>query len=303
MSPELVWPAAKRAPTSRPREELEGAITTEGLVWAATVTGTVGDVLGAERLGRDQADHPVGAVTAEIEQTRCLAAEHGEDGAAELCREAGRAAEKLAEPFATRLDRDEHHGRAPPPDGATLPVVDAKSPPSACRSRSTTIGLVDWSSSDPLSSRPRRLFSVRRTSPTRVGLPSCPPGARSELRRTETTDPRTVDHDRYLGRVLGRVGEPFRDAEHRGGRRARGRGRGSRSHSHCAAAVELEKPRTPETKATSSSSATCAPTWPVSASTELRPARTRSKGPSLRDRGRQRPSGSRACRSRRRRGP
>ncbi len=134
-----------------------------------------------------------------------------------------------------------------------------------------------------------------------VGLPAWPHGTGTEVGRGQPPDSARVDRGPHRGVLdLARVDEPFGSAEHGG----QGDGRLD------PLVVELEADvdgavaharacLTPVANGRSSSWASSGPTCPVSASTEFRPTRTRSKGPIISQRGGQRTRRGRACRSRR----
>ena len=140
-----------------------------------------------------------------------------------------------------------------------------------------------------------------RTEPTAGRARGLAPRSRAEVGGGHAPDAVGGDRGAPVGVDLARVDEPLGGREHRRAGRARpgpsrrrarsggasGRGRRARGGGR--------RWRTGR----SSSSASSGPTWPVSASTELRPTSTRSNGPSRCDAPRRARARSRACRSRR----
>ena len=106
-----------------------------------------------------------------------------------------------------------------------------------------------------------------------------PPRAFAQVRRADALEAARVHGGATLGRNLGRIAQPL-------GARQHGRQRGARLDQPVVLLAgrrdwlpSISSTLTPPRNGRSSSSATHGPTWPVSASTELRPDRMRSNGP------------------------
>ena len=165
--------------------------------------------------------------------------------------------------------------------------------PSAPRSCSTCTAARTCSSSGASGcSAGAAVTAITFTGPTHVGDASAPhgpvPRSAAAMRRMRSAGTAA----RSGGSTL--AGSHSRSAHDRIGGQRRARPAPSRRRARSArsrVSPSIARWRTPVRNGRSSSSASSGPTWPVSASTELRPASTRSNGPSRVERGRERRRG------------
>ena len=145
---------------------------------------------------------------------------------------------------------------------------------------STSTTLSTWSGPTPSRRSPARSTSSTRMRPTVVGLPSAPHGPWPSAAASTTS----MCAGSTVAQASGSLtlhGSQSRSAHDT----TAGRSTSARTHSSscssqaCTVSPSTSSSRAPVRRGSCSSSATWAGTWPVSASTELRPQSTRSHGP------------------------
>ena len=217
---------------------------------------------------------------------------HGRHPSVELGgQRCGRAQQLTQHPLASGLDQHGHHravegrlGAGATAGGTRRSIRSARERPGRA-GRGRAARRPRWppaSATGPARRTWRRTTDSALISPTRVGLAGLAPRSGPQVGRAQPFDARPVHRGQDLGVLdLARVDESLGHLTARpaGSRWPPARRRPARSRPGRSPDASSTSCFTPVAKGRSSSWASSGPTWPVSASTELRPHSTRSNSP------------------------